>query len=46
VLLVLVLTYDVTVTIKKSADRAAARNVINTILHDICTHHVVGCRVT
>jgi hypothetical protein len=46
VLFVLVVTYAVAVAIEKIADRAAARNVIDTLLHDMCTHPVVGCRVT
>jgi hypothetical protein len=46
VLFVLVVIYDVTVAIERNANRAAARNVIDTLLHDICTHRVVGCRVT
>jgi cytochrome c oxidase assembly factor CtaG len=46
VLIVLVVTFAVAVAIEKIADRAAARNVIDTLLHDMCTHPVVGCRVT
>jgi hypothetical protein len=46
VFLVLVQIYYVTVAIEKYADRAAARNIIDALLHDICTHRVVGCRVT
>jgi cytochrome c oxidase assembly factor CtaG len=46
VLFVLVVTYAVAVAIEKAADRAAARNMFDALLHDICTHPVVGCRVT
>jgi hypothetical protein len=46
VLFVLIVIYDVTAAIERNANRAAARNVIDTFLHDICTHRVVGCRVT
>jgi hypothetical protein len=46
VLFVLIVIYDVTVAIERNANRAAGRNVIDTLLNDICTHRVVGCRVT
>jgi hypothetical protein len=46
VLLVLIVIYDVRVAIERNANRAAGRNVIDTLLTDICTHRVVGCRVT
>jgi hypothetical protein len=44
-LFVLVMTYAVTVAIE-IADRAAARNAIDALMRDTCTHPVVGCRVT
>jgi hypothetical protein len=46
VLFVLVVTYAVTVAIEKMAERAALLNVIDALMNDICTHPVVGCRVT
>ena len=46
VLFVLVVTYAVTVAIEKMAERAALLNVIDSLMNDICTHPVVGCRVT
>jgi hypothetical protein len=46
VLFVLVVTYAVAVAIEKTADRAAARNVFDALVHDTCTHPAVGCRVT
>jgi hypothetical protein len=46
ILVVLVVIYDITVAIERNANRAAARNVIDALLHDICTHRVIGCRVT
>lgn len=46
VLFVLVVTFAIAVAIEKIADRAAARNAIDTLLRDMCTHPVVGCRVT
>ena len=45
VLFVLVVTYADAVAIKKTTDRAAARNVLDALVHDTCTHPVVGCRV-
>ena len=45
VLFVLVMTFAVAVAIKKIADRAAARNVFDALMHDICTPPVVGCHV-
>jgi hypothetical protein len=47
-LFVLVMTYAVTVAIEieRIADRAAARNAIDALMRDTCTHPVVGCRVT
>jgi hypothetical protein len=42
----LIVIYDVRVAIERNANRAAGRNVIDTLLTDICTHRVVGCRVT
>ncbi len=45
VLFVLVVSYAVAVAIKTTADRAAARNVIDALVHDVCTHRVVGCHV-
>ena len=45
VLFVLVVAYAVAVTIETTADRAAARNVMDALMHDICTHPVVGCHV-
>jgi hypothetical protein len=49
VLFVLVMAgaaFEQAVVIKKTADRAAARHVIDTLMRNICTHPVVGCRVT
>jgi hypothetical protein len=46
VLFVLAVTYADAIAIKKVADRAAARNVYDALVHDACTHPVVGCRVT
>jgi len=46
VLFVLVVTYAVAVAIETTADRAAARNVMDALIHDICTHPVVDCHVT
>ena len=46
VLFVLVVAYAVAVVIEITADRVAARNVIDALIHDICTHPVVGCHVT
>jgi hypothetical protein len=46
VFLVLVAIYAVAVAIKMTADRTAARNVFDALIHDICTHPVVGCHVT
>jgi hypothetical protein len=46
VFLVLVAIYAVAVAIKMTADRTAARNVVDALIHDICTHPVVGCHVT
>ena len=43
---VLVAIYAVAVAIKMTADRATARNVFDALIHDICTHPVVGCHVT
>ena len=43
-LFVVVITYAV--AIERIVDRAAARNVIDALIHDTCTHPVVGCRVT
>lgn len=45
-LFVLVITYAVTVAIERTADQAAARNMIDALLRDTCTHPVIGCRVT
>ena len=44
-------TYAAMVAIEKTANRAALRNVIDSLVNDICTHDVeaypvVGCRVT
>ena len=46
VLFVLVVAYAVAVAIEITADRVAARNVMDALVHDICTHPVVGCHVT
>jgi hypothetical protein len=46
VLFVLVVAYAVAVAVKKTADRAAARNVFDALVQGTCTHPVVGCRVT
>jgi len=51
VLFVLVVTYAVMVAIFSVADRAALRNVMDSLVNEICTHDVeappvVGCRVT
>ena len=43
-LFVLVMTYAV--AIERIVDRAAARNMIDALIHDTCTHPVIGCRVT
>ena len=43
---VLVAIYAVAVAINMTADRAAARNVFDALIHNICTHPVVGCHVT
>ena len=43
---VLVAIYAVAVAIKMTADRGTARNVFDALIHDICTHPVVGCHVT
>jgi hypothetical protein len=45
VLFVVAVTYAVAVAIKKTADRAAARNVFDALIHDICSYPVVGCHV-
>jgi hypothetical protein len=44
-LIVLVVTCAVTVAVEKIADRMAMRNVIDALLHDLCTRRVVGCCV-
>ena len=45
-LFVVVITYAVAVAVERIVDRAAARGVIDALIHDTCTHPVVGCRVT
>ena len=45
VLFVLVVAYAVAVAIETTADRVAARNVMDALMHDACTHPVVGCHV-
>ena len=45
VLFVLVVAYAVAVAIETTADRVAARNVMDALMHDICTHPVIGCHV-
>ncbi len=42
---VLVVAYAVVVAIETTADRVAARNVMDALMHDICTYPVVGCHV-
>jgi hypothetical protein len=46
VLFVLVVTYDVTVAIKRTADLAPLRNTLDALIHDTCFHPVFRCRVT
>jgi hypothetical protein len=46
VLFVLIVSYAAAVAIHKTADRAAARNVFDALVHDTCAHPVVHCRVT
>jgi len=51
VLFVLVVTYAVMVAAEKMANKAALRNVMDSLVNDICTHDVeahsvVGCRLT
>jgi len=51
VLFVLVVTYAIMVAIEKTANRAALRNVMDSLVNDTCTHDVeahsvVGCRVS
>jgi len=50
-LFVLVVTYVGMIAIEKTANRAALRNVMDSLVNDICTHDVethsvVGCRVS
>jgi|SRR5579864_7065778 len=45
-LFVLVVVFAAAVAVKKTADRAAARNVFDALIHSTCTHPVAGCRVT
>jgi hypothetical protein len=53
VLSVLLLAYAITFAIEKMADLVALRNVIDSLINDICTHDVadkpqpvISCRVT
>ena len=53
VLFVLLVAYAITVSIEKTADLVALRNVINSLINDVCTHDVddkpqpvISCRVT
>ncbi len=45
-LFVLVVAGAVAVAVQKTADRTAARNVFDALVHGTCTHPVIGCRVT
>ena len=53
VLFGLVVTYAVTIAIEKRADRESLRNVIDSLINNVCTHDVddkaqpmVDCSVT
>jgi hypothetical protein len=45
VLFVLVVACAAAVAIEITADRVAARNAMDALVHDICTYPVVGCHV-